>query len=259
MRAFSSRGPVIESILGISALQLGLVLLVTCAAAMLRAFTGFGFALAAVPVYALFLAPPQVVSLCAALVCLLGAHTFRQYAGHIDAQREWPLFVAAIPGSVLGATLLSQADQDQFRLSLGVLTIVASLVLARFKPHPRPANPGLQAGTGLACGVLGGAFAVPGPPLIVMVMATESDPARSRALMIGFFSFAAVLGLVNYAFLGYVSLQTLWLALAAYPAMYLGDRAGTRLFLQYGGAQYRPIAIATCLLIGVAITLRAIF
>ena len=225
---------------------------------MLRAFTGFGFALAAVPVYALFLEPAQVVSLCAALVCVLGVHTFNSYAGHIDRSRYWPLFVAAIPGTVIGATLLSRFDPDHFRLSLGILTIVASLVLARFKPRERAGHPVLQGGTGFACGILGGAFAVPGPPLIVYIMATENDPSRSRALMIGFFSFTAVLGLVNYSFLGYVSWQTLWLALAAYPAMYAGDRAGTSLFLKYGGARYRPIAIATCLLIGIAITLRAV-
>ena len=189
---------------------------------------------------------------------MVGVHTLPVYGRHMGLDRQWPLFVAAVPGTVLGAALLSRFDPDQFRLGIGSLTILASLVLARFRPRPRPSGKGLQSLTGVAGGFLGGAFAVPGPPLVVYVLATESDPARSRALMIGFFSFAGLLALINYGVLGYVTTGTLVLALLAYPAMYVGDRAGFALFTRFGGDHYRPVAVAVCLLIGIAITLRSL-
>ena len=52
-----------ESLSGIlaavSPLELVLVLAVVVFAAVMRAFTGFGFALTAVPVFALFMHPPR--------------------------------------------------------------------------------------------------------------------------------------------------------------------------------------------------------
>jgi uncharacterized membrane protein YfcA len=231
---------------------------ITAGAALLRAFTGFGFALVAVPAYALFFAPGEAVVLCSSLVVILGVQTFPVYRHAMDLRQRWPLFAAALPGTVFGALMLRWLDPQQFRLSLGVLTILASLLLARFRPSRTAASPQLAGMVGLASGFCNGAFAVPGPPVIVYVMATESDPARSRGLMIGFFSFSGLLALCSFFVLGFVSQRTLLLALLAYPAMYAGDRLGYLAFLRYGARQYRPVAIALCLAIGVAITLRAL-
>ena len=173
----------LETLAGVTALELAMIWLVTAGAAVLRSFTGFGFALAAVPVYAFFLAPTEVVVLCASLVVILGLQTLPQYAGAMELSRQWPVLLAAVPGTVLGANLLRGMDVDEFRLALGVVIVIASLVLARFHPARRDVHHGVRAGTGLFSGILGGAFAVPGPPVIVYVMATEADAVRSRAFI----------------------------------------------------------------------------
>ena len=49
----------LEQFLGVSLPDLCLTWAVTAGAAVLRSFTGFGFALAAVPVYAFFLPPAR--------------------------------------------------------------------------------------------------------------------------------------------------------------------------------------------------------
>jgi uncharacterized membrane protein YfcA len=250
-------GVSIEALVGVSTLQLVVLWLATTCAAVLRAFTGFGFALAAVPVYAMVLAPAQAVVLCASLALVLGVQTAPQYLGYMQ-RSHWPVFLAAIPGSLVGAGLLGQMQTDQFRLVLGLVTIAASLVLARYRPRPVPVHAGLRGITGFASGVLNGAFAVPGPPVIVYTMATVSDPARARAFMIGFFSFSSLLALAGFAWLGFLSWQSLGLVLLVYPAMFAGDRLGYRLFETHGHAHYRRIAVFTCLLIGVSITLRAL-
>jgi uncharacterized membrane protein YfcA len=248
----------LEQTLGVNLSEFGLILAVTASAAILRAFTGFGFALAAVPVYSLFLPPAQAVVLCASLALAIGIQTFPQYAGKIGCARQWPVFVLAVPGTLLGAAVLQQLESDQFRLAVGALTIVASLLLARFTPGRRPRGRGLRPAAGLASGLMNGAFAIPGPPVIVYIMATESDPARSRAFMIGYFSFVSVLALIAYGTLGLLSLQLLALAVLTFPAMLAGDRIGFHLFNRYAGSQYRNIAVCTCLLIGLVTCIRAL-
>ena len=68
----------LEQTLGISLIEFGLILTVTASAAVLRSFTGFGFALAAVPVYSLFLPPTQAVVLSASLALAIGIQTLPQ-------------------------------------------------------------------------------------------------------------------------------------------------------------------------------------
>ncbi|MEM0953904.1 MAG: sulfite exporter TauE/SafE family protein [Pseudomonadota bacterium] len=248
----------LPGILDITPLELVLIWSITAAASLLRAFTGFGFALTAVPVFALFFEPTQVVVLCTTLVFLLGIQTFPIYRQALDLPKRWPMFAAAIPGTALGVVLLLWFEPNQFRLSLGVLTIVASVFLARFRPRQVISRPRIASFVGLLAGICNGAFAVPGPPIIVYVMATEKDPATCRGLMIGYFSFTAVLALCAFTVLGLVDVRSVLPALLAYPAMYLGDRLGYAAFLRFGAARYRPVAIGLCLLIGVAISVRAL-
>ena len=250
--------PVLEHTIGISPTEFGLILAVTMSAAILRAFTGFGFALAAVPVYSLFLPPVQAVVLSASLALAIGLQTFPQYAGHIGFARQWPVFLLAVPGTLLGAAALQRMESDQFRLAVGALTIAASALLARCRPRTRPPGRGVRPAVGLASGLMNGGFAIPGPPIIIYIMATEADPVRSRAFMIGYFSFVSVLALIAYGTLGLLSLPLLLLAALTYPAMLAGDRVGSRLFSRYAGSQYRNIAVFTCLLIGAATCARAL-
>ncbi|MEP5763523.1 MAG: sulfite exporter TauE/SafE family protein [Halieaceae bacterium] len=243
---------------GIAVAELILIWAVTMGAAVLRSFTGFGFALTAVPVYAFFLTPGQAVVLSASLALGIGIQTLPQYAGKAGFRQHWPVFALAAVGTVIGARILQQLELDSFRLALGLLTIVASLVLSQYHPPRRAPSVGLQAGSGLCSGIINGAFAIPGPPIIIYSMATEAEPARSRAFMIGFFTFSSLVALASFNVAGLVSWQSLILFLLAYPAVFIGDKLGYALFLRHGGAHYRRIAVATCLLIGLSITLRAI-
>ena len=249
----------LQSLAGIAAPELLLIWGITVAAAVLRSFTGFGFALAAVPGYVLFMSPAEAVVLSASLAVALGLQTLPQYAHQAQVRIQWRVYAAAPVGTAVGVVLLQSLSADTFRLAIGLITIIASLVLVRFHPRRRPAGPKVQLGSGLCSGLINGGFAIPGPPIIIYVMATESDPARSRAFMIAFFSFSALLALLGFALAGLVSVQSAWLALAAYPALYLGDKLGYALFRRHGGALYRRLAIAALLLIGTVIVLRALF
>ena len=81
---------------------------------------------------------------------------------------------------------------------------------------------------------------------------------KNRRYAILFFLISAFLALASYAVAGMVNLQTLWYFALAFPVLYLGDKLGTRLFLRFGDAFYRRVALIGLAAIGVAITLRAL-
>ena len=136
--------------------------------------------------------------------------------------------------------------------------IGACAALTFYRPRKRAPNVAVGGGVGLSSGLLNGAFAIPGPPIIIYAMATESEPARSRALLMTFFLFSAVIGLASYTVAGFVTAYSPWLFLLAFPAMFLGDKLGYFLFHRFGGALYRRVALVVLFSVGITITGRAL-
>ena len=101
---------VLEAIVGIGLAPLALIWAATVAAAILRSFTGFGFALAAVPSFAFFLTPSQAVVLSASLSLAVGLQTWPQHAGKVALRPLWPLYLMAVVGTIVGATVLQRAS-----------------------------------------------------------------------------------------------------------------------------------------------------
>ena len=73
-----------------------------------------------------------------------------------------------------------------------------------------------------------------------------------------FFLFSAILGLGSYAAAGFMTAASPWLFLLAFPAMYLGDKLGYRLFHRYGTELYRRVALGVLFAVGASITANAL-
>ena len=239
--------------------QVLLVWVVIIAAAVLRAFTGFGFGIAAVPAFSLFMAPTDAVVLSVSLALAISLLTLRTYWGQYPLRPLLPMLGVALLGTGAGVLLLRQLELRQFQFLVGLTVIAACLVLSTYRPRPRQPGSGVTAATGLVSGLLNGAFAMPGPPVIVYAMATQPDPARSRSLLMTFFLFSAALALASYGLAGFVTPQSSWLFLLAFPAMYAGDKLGYYLFRRFGAGHYRRVALVVLFAVGVGITARALW
>ncbi len=227
-------------------------------AAVLRAFTGFGFALAAVPVFSLFMPPAQAVVLSASLGLAISLLTIRTYWGRYPLRPMAPMFLMSLVGTAVGVWVLQSLSGQQFQLFVGVAVILACLALTFYRPGGLRPAPGPAALAGGVSGLLNGAFAIPGPPVIIYAMATEPDPARSRSLLLTFFLFSSPFALVMYALAGFVTPVSLWLFLLAFPAMYVGDKVGYHLFHRFGSVLYRRVALVALYGVGAGIIFKAL-
>ncbi len=224
----------------------------------MRAFTGFGFALTAVPVFSLFMPPTQAVVLSASLTLAVSLLTLRTFWGAYPLKPMVPLVVMSALGTAVGAWGLHFISPVQFSLWVGLAVIGACVGLGVYRPRERRPSGGLAGSVGLGSGLLNGAFAMPGPPVIIYAVATEPQPERSRALLMTFFLFSAVVALLSYTVAGYVTAYSPWLFLLAFPAMYVGDKIGYGLFHRFGGSFYRRVALVVLFALGVTITGRAL-
>lgn len=227
-------------------------------ASILRAFTGFGFALAALPVLSLFLAPGTSVSLIAMLTLVISLPTLKSYWNVVPFGPIAGMLVLSALGTMGGVYILLLISPETFKLAIGITVMAACVVLSRFYPKGRKLGGPLAWLVGLSSGLMNGAIAIPGPPVIVYAMAVFPEPSKSRAFLMLFFLFSAAFAVSGFAYEGLVGAIELSLLAPALPVMIGGDKLGFWLFKHYGSAAYRKIAIAALFAIGASVTATAI-
>lgn len=248
-----------ELLAGLGWPQLLAIWAVVVFAAVMRAFTGFGFALVAVPVFSLLMPATQAVVLSVSLALVVSLTTLKTYWGRYPVRSLAPLVALSLLGTGIGTAVLSTISLARFQLWVGLLVIAACAVLVFYRPVKPSPRKRLGAVVGLASGLMNGAFAIPGPPVIVYAMATEREPERSRALLMTFFLFSAMMALASYTVAGFVTFHSLLLFGLAYPAMFVGDRLGFWLFRRYGSGFYRRVALLVLFGVGLSISARALW
>ena len=123
--------------LALPADQVLLVALSVGLAALIRAFTGFGFAMLVVPAFSLFLSPGDAVVLSAVLALLLGLMSYRSWWGLFPVAPAKFMLMGAVLGTAIGVWFLASLSVTEFQLWIGVLVVIASIVLSRFTPSER--------------------------------------------------------------------------------------------------------------------------
>ncbi|WP_417465419.1 TSUP family transporter [Kordiimonas sp.] len=228
-------------------------------AAILRAFTGFGFALAALPVLSLFLSPTTAASVIVLLTLAISLQTLPSYWSDVPLRTMGGMLVLSAIGTLGGTYLLLLFSADVFRLLIGLTVMLACILLMRFKPAPHREGGIYGLTAGLSSGLMNGALAIPGPPVIIYAMAVYSEARTSRAFLMGFFLLSAALATLTYSFEGIMGVKELSLALVAYPAMLIGDKVGATLFEKHGTATHRKIAILALFAIGLSVAAASIY
>lgn len=238
--------------------QLAMIWLIVIFASIMRAFTGFGFALVAVPGLSLLMAPTQAVVLCVMLVLAVSLATLKTFWGQAPLKPMLPMIVLSLCGTVIGSAVLGSISSESFQLWVGMAVIGACLLLTFYRPSGLRDSPGLGIVVGMVSGLMNGAMGIPGPPVVVYAVATQSGPQSTRAMLMTFFLFSCVFGLGSFMMAGYVGAGSLWLFALVFPAMYFGDKLGYWLFRRFGTTLYRRIAVSVLFLVGFVITGRAL-
>jgi len=227
-------------------------------AGVLRGFTGFGFGLSAVPALTLFLEPHDIVPAVVIIAGVVGLQLLRRVWGQADWRSVRPLTIGAIVGTPFGAWVLATLSPDLMRALIGTICIVAVLLLWRgFRLSTVP-GPGARVGIGLVSGLINGATAMGGPPVIIFFLALPSGVAVGRASLLVFFFFTSIISIFVQAGAGLLSLRVLELSLLMLPVMALGNSLGDRWFGKASDKHYRQVALAFLLLIALAAVGRAL-
>ncbi|MFK7734334.1 MAG: sulfite exporter TauE/SafE family protein [Pseudomonadales bacterium] len=248
-----------ESLIGVSPVELALVFIVVAIASLLRSFTGFGFALAAVPGFSLIFPPTDAVVLSASLALTISLFSLPTYWQDASIKPMLPMLTAAVLATFVGASLLSYISVRTFQLLVSASIFFALFGLLLNRSSSRRRSLPLECVAGAASGLMNGVLAIPGPPVIAYAMLTQPDPVRSRAMLMVFFMLSGFIALVSFSFAGFVRKEIFLLFVLSLPTLYVFDKLGYVLFLRYSDKFYRTVAMWLLFVMGLSIGVNAWF
>jgi uncharacterized membrane protein YfcA len=212
-------------------------------ATLFRSAFGFGEALIAVPLLALFL-PLKVAAPLAVLVSItIAAVVVAQDWRKIHLRSTGWLVGSTLFGIPVGLLLLTSSHQKAVKIALGIFIVAFSVysLLGRRPPELKTDSKAWLLGCGFAAGVIGGAYGMNGPPLVIYGAMRRWSAQHFRATLQAYFLPASVIGMFGYWLAGlWVPAVTHYYLLCLpflLPAVWLGRVVNHRLrgdaFLKY--------------------------
>jgi len=219
------------------------VLVVIFFATLIRSTFGFGEGLIAVPLLALripvSIAAPVAVLLSITIAAVVVAQDWRKI--HVSST-GW-LLAPTLVGTPLGVALLVCTYQHLVKAALAIVLVVFSgyFLLGRKPPELRSDSRAWLLGCGFFAGVLGGAYGMNGPPLVIYGAMRRWSPQHFRATLQGYFLPASIVAMAGYWLTGlWVPAVTHYYLISlsvALPTIFLGRIINHRLrgdaFLKY--------------------------
>jgi len=205
-----------------------LVLTISFIASLVRSTLGFGESLVAVPLFLLFL-PVEVavplsvmLSIVIALIIVIQDHS----KIHFNSAK-WLIFYA-IPGIPIGIIILIYGNEFLVKTGLGVLIIFYSLYTLLVKNNKRLKEDNMVwlFVCGFLSGILGGAYGLNGPPLVVYGNLRQWSPKHFRATLQSYFLPVSLIALIGYYAKGLITNEVsqyfLFSLATVIPAIFLG-------------------------------------
>ena len=174
------------------------VLAVIFLATLIRSAFGFGEALVAVPLLALVI-PVEVAAPVAVLVSVTVAGVVvAQDWRAVQVRSAGRLVLATLLGIPLGLLLLTAVAEPVVKaiLAVVIITFSASRLAGRGRAELRDDR--LAWLFGFGAGILGGAYGMNGPPLVVYGTLRRWSPEQFRATLQGYFLPASLVGMGGY-------------------------------------------------------------
>lgn len=211
---------------------------------LVRGYSGFGFAMSAVPIMSMGISPTIVVPSVLVHEFLIGLFSLRSERQSADVSLLRWLCLGSLIGTPLGLFALSQVADQPMRIAIAVVLLASVLALWTFRGRSVALRPPLLSSAGFASGLLNGATAMSGPPVILTLLGSALSPAHVRGLSIYFIAFSAAIGVGLSLIGGMQSRDGLFVVLVMIPGVVIGVLAGVFAFRVLPHRHYRSIALA---------------
>ncbi len=227
------------------------IALIFLAAGFVQGISGFGTALVAMPLLALFLDVKIAVPLCVLNGLLVTLFLTIRLKSHINWKKIAPLVLGCIPGVYVGVTILKKADDFVIRITLGILILAYALYCLFYSKRIKAIRPGWSYVAGFLTGAIGGAFSAGGPPTIIYTTLTGWSKDLIKATLSGFFLLTGIFIASAHAYAGITTNTVLhYFAISSLPVV-MGVFIGSLCYDKFDRKTYLTIIYVLLLLMGI--------
>lgn len=222
-----------------------------------RTAFGFGEALIAVPLLALMM-PVEMAAPIAVLVSITVASVVLPSDWkHVEFRSALHLVLFTLLGIPFGLLLLVHVPEPVVKSVLGSVIAGFSLYCLFAKKKARLRDNRLACLFGISAGVLGGAYGVNGPPIVVYGALRQWPPERFRATMQGYFLPTSIGILIGYWSAGMWTPAVTRHFLTASPAIALAIFAGRIAGRRLSGPRFFMYVHSGLILVGTTLVVQA--
>jgi len=233
-----------------------LVLGVLFFATLIRSTFGFGEALIAVPLLSLLIPINVAVPLATLVSISVAAIVVLQDWRQIHLASAWRLVLATLLGIPLGLWLLTRVPEPVVKALLGAVIIGFSTFCLLNQHRYQLKHDRWAMGFGFVAGVLGGAYGMNGPPLVVYGSLRRWSPEQFRATLQGYFLPASILGMTGYWLSGLWTRPVTWYYLWSLPVVLTAIFWGRMLNRKLSGHLFLRCIHAGLLVVGAILLLQ---
>ncbi|MGO3183085.1 MAG: sulfite exporter TauE/SafE family protein [Aequorivita sp.] len=219
------------------------ILAIVFIATLVRSTFGFGESLIAVPLLILFIPIETAVPLAVLISIFIAAVVVVQDRKQIQFQSAKWLIFFAILGIPIGLLLLTYGDENIVKTILGILIITYSVysLVSKSEFKLETDNKTWLFICGFLSGVLGGAYGLNGPPLVIYGNIRKWSAKHFRATLQAYFLPASIIGMFGYWYKGLWSWTVTYYFLISLPVVipaifvgrYLNNQLKDGNFLKY--------------------------
>ncbi|MGV6812526.1 MAG: sulfite exporter TauE/SafE family protein [Brevirhabdus sp.] len=221
---------------------LALLAVTVFVAGLVRGFAGFGTALVYLPVAASVLEPVWAI-ITVVIFDLVGPALILPRALRDGHPRDLMRLLAGCAiGLPIGLALLFVMAPDLFRYAVSIVSLLMLAALLLGLRYKGVLSKRMIYGTGFGAGVLGGVAGVPGPPVILLYMASPHPARVVRGNTTSFLFFYDVMILAFFLAAGRMQLEPVILGAVLAVPNALGNLAGAAIFRPGHERSYRAAA-----------------
>ncbi|MFC1530957.1 sulfite exporter TauE/SafE family protein [Gemmatimonadota bacterium] len=227
-----------------------------------QSLTGFGSALVAMAILPAVIALNTATPLVALVMVTIEVVLLVKYRKSVNIKAVLALVLGSLPGIPLGLFLTTRVDETVVLTTLGFVVsgyALYSLIADRRGGirRLRIRNPSLAYPFGFVAGVLGGAYNITGPPVVVYADCSDWPAEEFKGNLQGFFVVTSLAIVIGHAWKGNIGSVVGHYYAVSLPAMALGIVAGTSADQILKPVVFRKVVLALLVVMGLRLIVSA--
>ncbi len=218
------------------------ILFGTVLAGLVKGFAGFGTAMVFLPFAGAVLSPIGAITVLIIMELIAPIPLIPRTAKDCDAADLARLGTGVLAGLPVGVYVLTHLPAEVFRYAVTLLTLLMLVVIVLGVRFRGELTRSLVYGSGGIGGFMAGAVGLPGPPVILVYLASPLPAVTIRANLFLYLLIADVLLLLIFAIQDILRLQPVLIGVAVTAVYFAGIAAGAKAFRPEKEKEYRIVA-----------------